>query len=87
MLLFGSKVGSALRRERSFGYARREADPKGFSDPQLFDILKDEALLMGIDATEKKRKQYMRMKAVRLEKNPNIFNTGEYSFMKLPFMK
>lgn len=42
---------------------------------------------MGIDATEKKRKQYMRMKAVRLEKNPNIFNTGEYSFMKLPFMK
>ena len=64
-----------------------QADPKEFSDPQLFDILKDEALLMGMDATEKKRKQYMRMKAVRLEKNPNIFNTGKYPFMKLPFMK
>lgn len=64
-----------------------DAAPKGFSDPQLFDILKDEALLMEMDATDKKRKQNMRMTAVSLEKNPNTLDTGEYSFMKLPFMK
>ena len=64
-----------------------DAAPKGFSDPQLFDILKEEALLMEMDATDKKRKQNMRMTAVSLEEKPNTFQTGEYSFMKLPFMK
>lgn len=64
-----------------------DAAPKGFSDPQLFDILKEEALLMEMDAFDKKRKQSMRMTAISLEKKPNTFNTGDYSVMKLPFMK
>ena len=50
-----------------------DAAPKGFSDPQLFDILKEEALLMEMDAMDKKRKQSMRMTAISLEKKPNSF--------------
>lgn len=63
-----------------------KAAPKGFSDPQLFDILKEEALLMEMDMVDKKGKQNMQMTAISLEKNPNRFNTAEYQFMKIPTM-
>ena len=62
-----------------------DAAPKGFSDPQLFDILKEEALLMEMEALDKKRKQSMRMTAISLEKKPNTFKTSDYQFMKMGF--
>jgi len=61
-----------------------KAAPKGFSDPQLFDILKEEALLMEMEMTDKKGKQNMRMTAISLEKKQNSFNTSDYQFMKIP---
>ena len=61
-----------------------KAAPKGFSDPQLFDILKEEALLIEMEMTDKKGKQNMRITAISLEKKQNSFNTSDYQFMKIP---
>lgn len=62
-----------------------EAAPKGFSDPQLFDVLKDEALLMEMHMTDKKKKQSMKMTAISLEKKRTEFHKKDYDFMKMGF--
>jgi hypothetical protein len=61
-----------------------KAAPKGFSDPQLFDVLKEDALLMEMEMIDKKRNQNMRMTAISLEEKQNSFNTSDYQFMKIP---
>ncbi len=63
-----------------------KAAPKGFSDPQLFDILKEEALLMEMEMVDKKGNQNMQMTAISLEKNQNSFNKADYQFMNIPSM-
>lgn len=62
-----------------------EAAPKGFSDPQLFDVLKEEALLMEIHMTYKKKKQSMVMTAISLEEKKIEFHKKDYQFMKMGF--
>jgi len=62
-----------------------EAAPKGFSDPQLFDILKEEALLMEMHMIDKKRNQSMKMIPMSLEKKKKEYHKKEYEFMKLGF--
>ena len=37
-----------------------EAAPEGFSDPQLFDVLKEEALLMEMEMINKKKKRFIK---------------------------
>jgi len=63
-----------------------KAAPKGFSDPQLFDVLKEESLLMEMEMVDKKGKQNMQMTAISLEKNPNRFSTADFQFMNIPMM-
>lgn len=62
-----------------------EAAPKGFSDPQLFDILKEEALLMEMHMIDKKRKQSMKMIPISLEEKKTEFHKKDYQFMKMGF--
>jgi len=62
-----------------------EAAPKGFSDPQLFDVLKDEALLMEMHMSSKKKKQSMTMTAISLEEKKIEFHKKDYQFMKIGF--
>ncbi|WP_298239165.1 DUF4412 domain-containing protein [uncultured Algibacter sp.] len=60
-----------------------EAAPKGFSDPELFDILKEEALLMEMDMKDKKRNQSMYMTAISLEEKKMEYHKKDYRFMSL----
>ncbi|MBT8286940.1 MAG: DUF4412 domain-containing protein [Bacteroidia bacterium] len=62
-----------------------EAAPKGFSDPELFDVLKEEALLMEMKMTDKKKNQSMSMTAISLEEVKIEFHKKDYEFMKLGF--
>lgn len=62
-----------------------EAAPKGFSDPQLFDVLKEEALLMEMEMISKKKNQSMTMTAISLEQKLTAFNKKDYQFMKMGF--
>jgi hypothetical protein len=62
-----------------------EAAPKGFSDPQLFDVLKEEALLMEMEMISKNKNQSMTMTAISLEQKLTAFNKKDYQFMKMGF--
>ena len=63
-----------------------EAAPKGFSDPQLFDVLKDEALLMEMQMINKKKtNQKMIMTAISLEEKKTEIHKKDYQFMKMGF--
>ncbi|MFL1013527.1 DUF4412 domain-containing protein [Flavisericum labens] len=60
-----------------------EAAPKGFSDPQLFDVLKEDALLMEMDVSSKKKNESIKMTAISLEKKKMEFHKKDYQFMKM----
>lgn len=62
-----------------------EAAPKGFSDPQLFDVLKEDALLMEMQMTSKNKKQTITMTAISLKEKNTEFHKKEYQFMKMGF--
>jgi len=62
-----------------------EAAPKGFSDPQLFDVLKEEALLMEMHMIDKKKNQSMKMIPISLEQKKMEFHKKDYQFMKMGF--
>lgn len=62
-----------------------EAAPAGFSDPELFDVLKDEALLMELDMTDKKKNQSMKMIPISLDQKKTEFHKKDYQFMKMGF--
>ncbi|GAA3575033.1 DUF4412 domain-containing protein [Snuella lapsa] len=55
-----------------------KAAPKGFSDPQLFDILKEEALLMELEFISERKKQSMKMTAISLEEKQTSFHKKDY---------
>ena len=60
-----------------------KAAPKGFSDPQLFDILKEEALLMEMEMVSKKKNQIMKMVPISLKEKNASFHKKDYQFMKM----
>ena len=61
-----------------------EAAPKGFSDPELFNVLKEEALLMEMEVINKKKKnEKMIMTAISIEKKKMEYHKKDYQFMKM----
>ncbi|WP_242087363.1 DUF4412 domain-containing protein [Aestuariivivens sediminis] len=60
-----------------------DAAPKGFSDPQLFDILKEEALLMEMEMISKKKNESMKMVPISLEPKKTVFHKKDYQFMSM----
>ncbi len=62
-----------------------EAAPKGFSDPELFNVLKEEALLMEMEFISKKKNQGMTMTAISLDKKNTSFHKKDYQFMNMGF--
>ncbi|MEQ3796364.1 DUF4412 domain-containing protein [Flavobacteriaceae bacterium MJ-SS4] len=62
-----------------------EAAPKGFSDPQLFDVLKEDALLMEMEMIDKKKGENIKMTAISLEEQKTEFHKKDYQFMKMGF--
>lgn len=64
-----------------FAFANNKNGPKGF-DPALLKVLKEDALLMEINAKHKKKsKQSFTMTAISLEEKETIIKTREYQIM------
>ena len=65
-----------------FAFSEKTA-PKGFSDPQLFEILKEEALLMEMEMINKKKNETMQMIPISLEQKKTKFHKKDYQFMSM----
>lgn len=64
-----------------FAFSNNKNGPKGF-DPALLQVLEEDALLMEMTATHKKKsKQSFTMTALSLEKKETKINTKEYRAM------
>lgn len=68
-----------------FAFSNNKNAPKGF-DPALLKVLKEDALLMEMTAThKKKKKQNYTMTAISLEEKNSDIKRSAYQFMKLGF--
>jgi len=66
-------------------FSNNKNGPKGF-DPALLKVLEEDAILMEMTATHKKKsKQNFTMTALSLEEKKTEIKKGEYQFMKLGF--
>ncbi len=64
-----------------FAFANNKKGPKGF-DPALLKVLEEDALLMEMTGTNKKKKnQNFTMTAISLEKKEETIKTGDYQAM------
>ena len=66
-------------------FSNNKKGPKGF-DPALLKVLEEDALLMEMTATHKKKsKQNFTLTAISLDKEPTILKKADYQFMKMGF--